>query len=549
MPVVSLSYERLSRMVGAPVEEVRKSLPFLGLDIEYEDGDTVRIEYSPNRLDYSTEYGLALGLRGMLDIETGIYPVRIAAAKWRLEADESVLPVRPAITGMVAREHRLDTNDIKQIIAMQEDLHEGLGRKRRKLAIGLHDLDKMVFPLRYTTVTRDFEFQPLGQTEPMAVHRILSETDQGIHYGRLLLGERIPVILDGAGRVASMPPVINSSHTTVTEDTRNLFIDITGAAIRDIENALAVVCVTLQAAGFALERVNVSGAGNHTPEMATREMTISHAAPNRMIGLEMTSEETAGCLRRSRLDARVDGSIIHCTIPAYRFDMFGPMDIVEEVALGYGVDNMEPSVPGVQTVGQPSEVSARLRCIDRTMTGLGFTEAVNSSLIGSDVTSRAGGSASQGARRITVANSKSQSHTTLRHSLLPGLLENLSGNIHEPYPHRLYETGTTFKRTSEDFVSEPIHLGCVTAHQGASYSEAKSVLKSVLGAGLAEEMRTPPADGASFRQGRTAAVEVSGAQIGTIGEISGEVCRAFRIREGISVAAFEMDVSGLIFDR
>lgn len=544
MPVVSLSYERLSRMVGAPAGEVRRSLPFLGLDIEHEQGDTVRIEYSPNRPDYSTEYGVALGLRGMLDIETGIYPARISAAGWRLEADESVRTVRPAITGMVARERGLDACDIKQIIAMQEDLHEGLGRKRRKLAIGLHDLDKMSFPLRYTTVTREFEFPPLGQAEPMPVHRILSETDQGVRYGPLLFGDRIPVILDSEDRVASMPPVINSSHTTVTEGTRNLLVDITGGAIPDIENALAVVCVTLQAAGFALERLEVSGAGNRTPELATREMSIDHAAPNRMIGLEMTAEETAGCLRRSRLDARVDGDTIRCTVPAYRFDMFGPMDIVEEVALGYGVDNMEPTIPGVRTVGQPSRLSARLGCIGRVMTGLGFTEAVNSSLIGSEIISRAGGSASQEARRITVAGSKSQSHTTLRHALIPRLLENLSGNIHEPYPHRLYETGTVFERTDEDFVAEPVHLGCVTAHQGASYSEAKSVLKSVLGAGgPAAEVRTPPVDEAPFRRGRAAAVEVGGARVGIVGEISGEVCRAFRIREGVSVAAFEIDVS------
>lgn len=549
MPVVSLSYGRLSRMVGAPTEEVRKSLPFLGLDIEHEDGDTVRIEYSPNRPDYSTEYGVALGLRGMLDIETGTYPVKIAESGWRLEADESVLPVRPAITGMVAREHRLDTQDIKQIIAMQEDLHEGLGRKRRKLAIGLHDLDKMAFPLRYTTVARDFEFPPLGQAEPMPVQRILAETDQGVHYGPLLSGERVPIILDSNGRVASMPPVINSSHTTVTEDTRNLFVDITGASTTDIENALAVVCVTLQAAGFALERLSVSGAGNRTPELATREMVISHSAPNRMIGLEMTAEETAGCLRRSRLGARIDGSTIRCTIPAYRFDMFGPMDIVEEVALGYGVDNMEPTVPGVRTVGQPSDVSARLQYLDRIMTGLGFTEAVNSSLIGEGIIARAGQSVWHDARGIAVANSKSQSHTTLRYSLIPGLLENLSGNIHEPYPHRLYETGTVFERTSEDFVDEPAHLGCVMAHQGASYSEAKSILKSVLGSGLAGEMRTPPAEGSPFRPGRTAAVDVDGARIGIMGEVSEEVRRAFRIRDGISVAAFEIDVSGLIFDR
>ena len=100
MPVVTLSYRRLAGMVGAPVDRIRESLPFLGLDIEHEEGGMVRVEYSPNRPDYSTEYGIALGLRGKLDVETGIYGINVAEAEWRLEADETVLPVRPAITGI-----------------------------------------------------------------------------------------------------------------------------------------------------------------------------------------------------------------------------------------------------------------------------------------------------------------------------------------------------------------------------------------------------------------------------------------------------------------
>ena len=40
-------------------------LPYLGLDIEGQDGRAVRIEYSPNRPDYSTVYGIAAGLRYM----------------------------------------------------------------------------------------------------------------------------------------------------------------------------------------------------------------------------------------------------------------------------------------------------------------------------------------------------------------------------------------------------------------------------------------------------------------------------------------------------
>ena len=48
----------------------------MGLDIESEDKDLVRIEYSPNRPDYSTDFGIALGMQGLLGIKTGALKIK-----------------------------------------------------------------------------------------------------------------------------------------------------------------------------------------------------------------------------------------------------------------------------------------------------------------------------------------------------------------------------------------------------------------------------------------------------------------------------------------
>ena len=78
MPVVELSYTRLQKLVGkVSKKQISDSLPFLGLDIESEDKDLVRIEYSPNRPDYSTDYGIALGLQGLLGIKTGAIKLNV----------------------------------------------------------------------------------------------------------------------------------------------------------------------------------------------------------------------------------------------------------------------------------------------------------------------------------------------------------------------------------------------------------------------------------------------------------------------------------------
>ena len=40
---------------------------------------------------------------------------------------------------------------------------------------------------------------------------------------------------------------------------------------------------------------------------------------------------------------------------------FGPMDLVEEVALGYGIQNLEPSLSPSQTIGNTNPVSLQLK--------------------------------------------------------------------------------------------------------------------------------------------------------------------------------------------
>ena len=537
MPVVEVSYKRLAALSGATPEDIQNMLPFLGLDIESEDGDTVRVEYSPNRPDYSTEWGMALGLQGLLDIQTGLYDIRIRESDLRLYADDSVLPVRPAVTSIAARNGTLDDHTIKQIISMQEDLHSGLGRRRRKLAIGFHDMDTLQFPLRYTAVPPDTRFVPLGGTESMSARRILTDTEQGAAYGHLLADGPVPVIRDAQDTIASMPPIINSNATVVTGATKSLVVDITGHNRWDVENALAVTALTLQAAGYDLEKVHVSGAGNRTPPLENTDRYVDHDMINRTLGLRMSQEEAARCIRRSRLGAQIREGQIRCTVPPYRFDIMGEMDIVEEAALGYGIFNMDPEPPPIKSPGRPDSQASHMACLDKIMTGMGYTQALNSSLIGRKASGMCNSDDS-----IAVANPKSQNHVILRQNLLPGLMMCLSANVHEPYPHRLYETGTVFFKDGNGTIREKMRLCMVMAHRSASFSEAKSALQSLLHALGQERIRTPPHDTLPFRAGHSAEIYSKDVNIGMIGEITDEVCAAFRIRKDITVVAFEIDV-------
>lgn len=566
MPVVELDYNRLRRLVaagggggaarGIAKRAISEALPYLGLDIEGEEGGSVRVEYSPNRPDYSTDWGVAAGLRGLLgrapegpEEDGAEYEAGPGSAGMRLRADPSVSRIRPFITMVAARGGRLDGRSLAQLIAMQEDLHDGIGRRRRKASIGLHDAGPVRFPLSYTAARRGHRFVPLGGKKEMTVDEVLAGTPVGAEYGSLLAGHsRVPVVLDASGLTLSLPPVINGEATALKESTADILVEVTGTDRTACEDALSVAARTLHLAGFALERVRVSGAGNRTAPLGPRRMSVDARLVSRSLGIAMTAGEVAGALRRAglRADARSGSHTVRCAVPRHRFDILGPMDLVEEALLGQGVRRIEPALPPSPSVGSLHPATSAVRAVRLAMVGLGYTEALSPSL--SDASLLRGRAGREGRDPpASVLDSKSADRTALRDSLLPGLLEALSRNVHEPYPQRLFEVGAVFEPGRSGGPPAESHRLCaVCAHSGASYTEIKGVLLAASGAALGGPCSTrAAAEGATapLAAGRSAIVHAgpSGGAAGIAGELDAGVARGFRIRQ--PVAALEVELA------
>jgi phenylalanyl-tRNA synthetase beta chain len=145
---------------------------------------------------------------------------------------------------------------------------------------------------------------------------------------------------------------------------------------------------------------------------------------------------------------------------------------------------------------------------------------------------------------ISVTSSKSQEHTILRDSILPGLLENLSKNIHETYPQKFFESGIVFSKDSP--IKETTNLGCVIGSEETNFSEIKAVLQSLLRIGFNTKCETRTlSEHPFFSKGRVAEIVVNRKIVGYIGELDSNVLENFRIRT--SAVGFEIKLNGLIF--
>ena len=453
--------------------------------------------------------------------------------------------IRPFVTGIIARNGKIDDETIKQLMNMQEDLHFGIGRKRKKSSIGLHDLEKISFPLNYTTTTREHSFVPLNSESKITIDQILTETEVGKNYGWVLGDSKnVPIIVDSENNTISFPPIINSAVTTVTTKTKNMLVEVTSLDKDAAEDMLSVVTTILGMAGFEIIQLIISGKKNSTPKLNSRVIQYDVKFTEQILGLNLNPSNIISSLKKCRLDAIQKGKKIQCTIPRYRFDILGPMDIVEEIALGYGIENLVPKLSPSQTLGEKSFLTKKLEAVSKIVVGFGFTEALNSSLTSKkvlfDFTNR------DSSQIISVMDSKSQEHTILRDSILPGLIENLSKNIHESYPQKLFEVGTVFSKA--DPICETINLAGVMAYKESNYSEMKSILQSILKTGFKIDSTTitPKDNVAMFTNGRHSDIFVNEELIGSIGEISSDVLDNFNIRT--SVVGFEIKLYGLIFD-
>ena len=539
MPVVRIDIRRLTEMVGADRGTILDRLPYIGLDIESVEGNTLRVEYSPNRPDFGTDFGIARALRGILGKEVGLPSFPCPPSGVAVSVDRRLKAVRPYIACATATGLRFNAEDVRQMIALQEDLHNGLGRKRRVVAIGLHDMDAVSPPFAYRAVDASFKFVPLGATREASIGSILVDTPEGRAYGPALgKSGTYPIITDKRGTVLSFPPVINGDATKLPTKTRRMFIAVTSTARKAGEDVLAVMATTLAGAGGRLGSVAVTYPGKPkvTPDLAPTPLPLDLEAIRSLLGIGLSRADVTKCLAKSRIGVKGGNALS----PRYRIDLLHPVDIAEEVALGYGMDRIGPLYPPSRQAGSFDTFEDFLDSTSTIMAGSGFIEMMTFEL--TDEASLYSKFQRPSSERLNVLNPKSLEHSVLRDSLLPPLMASLSGNVKSDYPQKVFEIGRVFGR-SKDGVSEDWDLGCLVAHSQASFTEAKMHLESVCRIIAGKEATARQGEHWAFAPGRCAKVEVDGTPIGHVGEVKPEAIDAFGL--GVPVSGFEVDLSRL----
>ena len=191
-----------------------------------------------------------------------------------------------------------------------------------------------------------------------------------------------------------------------------------------------------------------------TPDLSPSKMKFDAKLAESLTGLALSKKELKDALRRSRLDLDAKGFAV---IPSYRVDILHPVDLAEEVVIGYGLDRMSPIYPPSSDAGQfdPRSSFAERLCL--LMAEAGYIETMNYDLL--DEPTLYGKFGRSAESRLEVDNPRSAEHYLLRDSLLPSLMAVLGRNTKNEYPQRIFEAGKVFSREGVGIAGD--HLpGC-----------------------------------------------------------------------------------------
>ena len=558
MPTIEVDYADFERMLGI---ELHKDLEKLNDILAFVKGEAkpfdeeegvISIEIKDtNRPDIWNIEGLARALCGFLGVEKGLRRYTVGKPLAKIYVDPGLKDIRPYIGCSIVKNVKLTDTIIRGLMHMQDKLDQSYGRNRRRTSIGLYDFSRITLPLHYTvTKPTEISFVPLGFEEKLNLKEILERHPKGIEYGYIVSKYPVyPILLDSKKKVLSFPPIINSIDLgRVTEKTRHILVEVTGTMHETVLSTLKIVTLSLIDRGgkaysaivhYPHENLEVV-----TPKLETWFMNLKVGYVNKVLGLQLTARRIAELLGKARFGVeKIGRGKVTVRIPCYRIDVMHPIDLVEDMAIAYGYNNIKPLWRKLPTTGGVKPGEGLFNVARELMVGMGFQEAFTYTLTNPENLFKKMNRRKE--RIVEIVNPKVQTLTCLRNWLLPSLMEFLSNNLHVEYPQKIFELGTVtlLDEKRETKTKDEERLAVVSVHANASFSEIKSVLDAFF-TNFSLEWLIKEAKHPSFIEGRVGTVIVNGRNVGIMGEIHPKVLEAWKLEN--PAVAFELNMDRIV---
>ena len=265
------------------------------------------------------------------------------------------------------------------------------------------------------------------------------------------------------------------------------------------------------------------------------EITTSYI--NNYLGITLSTEEIAAILEGLSFTVEVTGENLVVKVPTRRPDISIKQDLVEEVIRIYGYDNLASTLPKFSktTKGGLTYSQRMVRDLRAVYASLGFNDTINYSLVSEE---EATGYTLENHHKVRLLMPMTETHSTLRQSLVPGLLNTVQYNVARKQKDlKLLEIGRVFFGSGDDNIQpkETLYLSAaLTGEERATkwlkessaldFFAAKGYLEVVFERlGLEEKVTYKKSTLEGMHPGRFAEVYLGEKRIGFIGEVHPQV--------------------------
>jgi len=564
MAIITLNKKIFEKEIGALTDEIQNKIAMFGTPIEDVTEDEVHVEVFPNRPDLLSYQGFKRSFLAFLGKKTGLkkYKLNKPEKDYEVIIDSSVKDVRPHTACAIVRGLKLDDEKIRELIEIQEKLHLTIGRRRKKVAIGIYPLEKIKLPITFKAMEPDqIKFTPLEMNSKLSGLEILQRHPTGKEYAHLLAGKaKFPIFIDLNNQILSMPPIINSQLTgRVSSETKDVFVECSGFDFETLKICLNIIVTSLAEVGGKIFQMNLKykkliGKKEITPNLIPKKLNISIENTNKLLGLNLSEKELKKLIEKMGHDYNSRDKSVE--IPAWRTDILHEVDLIEDVAIAYGYENFVPEIPEISTTGEENKAAVIKKKISEVLSGLGMTEVSNYHLTNKkDQLERMGIEKNENHSKeslIKVEKSKTE-YNTLRADLTHLLLKNFSENIDSEYPQEIFEIGRIFQEKDNKIQEKEILAAAVSP---GNYTRIRQVLEYLFRTiGLNKKIILKEFEKTGnhsnlhgfsnhFIEGRTVEIIFNGKTLGYLGEIHPRILKNWKIK--MPVALFEIEIDELL---
>lgn len=538
MAIVDFNKKLFEKDIGKLDEKMQEKVALFGTPIENITENKLQLEIFPNRPDLLSYQGFLRAFKVYLGKEKELKKYKIEKPKkeYYVIIDKSVEKVRPFTACAIINNIKFDDDRIKEIIDLQEKLHNTIGRKRKKIAIGIYPLNKIKFPITYKALEPDkIKFIPLGTKEEMSGFQILQRIPAGREYSHLLAQkEKFPIFVDSNNNVLSMPPIINSELTgKIDLSTKDIFIECSGFDFNSLKKCLNIIVTSLAEMNGTIQAVELKYSKKEiTPNLNPETMKIDIKNANKILGLNLNEKQIKELLEKMGYESNRNNVII----PAWRIDILHEVDLIEDIAIAYGYQNFLPRIPEIASIGKEDKIETIKKKISEILIGKEFLELSNYHLTTKD--DQLIRMAIKPKNFIEIEDVKTN-FSILRQDLSHYILKILSENVDAEYPQRLFEIGTIFEQTDKKII-EKQNL-CIAISPG-NFTDLKQILEYIslmldINIKIMETDETPD----HFIEGRVGKIIINDVTSGYIGEVHPKILKNWKIKMPVSLLEINLE--------